>query len=265
MAKVKVSTRKADSGQKDSPTPPKKSSQIVIGYTNTMARGTGKFLLCGNSGVGKTLLAGQFPDPFIINLEMKIDVLASLKIPFTDVSQEEDCYLATLNILRALRDHRAPFDKLKPYPKTVVLDSLTRLSTKIEHNIVQGHDEYGKKTQDEALYISDYNIVGRRVYVILDSLVETGLTVVATAGIAPSQDKNSEVFLDPNMTGKKLGPQVAHFFTEVYYMDKMVGEKSPRFFLYTVHNSFRHARTSFKKMPQEIENPTYKDIVKHMV
>jgi hypothetical protein len=261
MPKVKIQAKaKSDSGSDPKPSP-KKKSEIVIGFTSDPTSATRKVLLAGNSGVGKTRLAGQWPDPIIINLEQKLEVLKKLKIPFVDVSQEEDAYASTLAILRALRDKDDPFSKLKPYPKTVVLDSITRLSTKIEHNIVLGHKEYGKETQEEGLYLSDYNIVGRRIFVILDLLVETGLDVVVTCGITPTQDKGGDVYLDPNLTGKKLGPQIAHFFTEVYYMDKFVGDGKPRFMLYSTHAAFRHARTSCD-VPMEIEDPSHKALEK---
>lgn len=258
MAKVKIATKKiSDDGEVVT----SKSSEIVIGFTNDDTAGTRKVLLAGNSGVGKTRLAGQWPDPMIINVEKKLEVLKKLKIPFVDISQDDDAYGATLKILRALRDRKAPFDKLKPYPKTVVLDSLTRLSDKIENNIVRQHDDYGKKVQEEGLYLSDYNIVGRRIFVVLDLLVETGLDVVVTCGVTPTQDRNQEVSLDPNVTGKKLGPQIAHFFTEVYYLDKAPGEKAPKFFLYTTHSQFKHARTSCD-VPMELEDPSYKVLEK---
>lgn len=258
MAKIKVSSKKGS----DHKLTMSKASDIVIGFTNDATASTQKILLCGNSGVGKTLLAGQFPSPIIINLEKKLEVLKKLKIPFVDISQDDDAYASMLKILRALRDHKAPFDKLKPYPKTVILDSGTRLAYKIENNIVQAHEGFGEKAQEEGLYLSDYNIVGRRIFVILDLLVETGLDVIVTTGVAPSKDKNQEMFLDPNMTGNKLGPQMAHFFTEVYYMDKEPGDGKPRFMLYSTHSQFHHARTSYD-VPMQLEDPSYKVLSKY--
>lgn len=186
-----------------------------------------KALLVGRAKTGKTTFAGTFPKPFFINTDKGMVSLKGKNIPYitiermTEENKKNPDYLTRwLDVRQILVDLKMQegeyWEGLASYkPETIVLDSISALSDLMEAEIIC--DPPDKKDRSDTLFLSDYNIIQRRMFSLIDLLRELPYHVIATSGIDVSQDELGRMLENPSATGNKLGPKIPHFFDEVYY------------------------------------------------
>lgn len=234
-----------------------------------------KALLVGRSGTGKTHFSGSFPKPFFINTDKGMATLMDKNIPFVTIERMTEDNRNDENALTSWKDvwdvvqgfktkSGAIYEELKKagyIPETIVLDSISSLSDLLEVEVIVNPPD--KKDRSDTLFLSDYNIIQRRLYSILDALRELDTHVVATAGIDLSQDEVGRMLENPAATGNKLGPRIPHFFDEVYYHS--YDDKAKVWRLTPIQTSrFPHAKSRLGLEFQPIDNPTFEKVTKAM-
>lgn len=121
-------------------------------------------LLVGDSGVGKTSQAAQWPQPVVFNLERGTDMLSGA-LPIYDVGE----HFTTMAELQALIEEltRAISRKEASY-KTLMFDGLTRFV----------RNEAERRSNENTLLL--YRDISLRMANMLDTVLGAGVLVVAT-------------------------------------------------------------------------------------
>jgi hypothetical protein len=118
------------------------------------------------------------------------------------------------------------------------------------------------KDRDETLWISDYNIIGRRLLGIVDMARELPYNFIATAGIDRVKDDVGAVLEAPMASGNKLGPKIPHTFDDVY-LTEQVNDKNDVFWaltpLQTKRFNFSGSRLGLPM--KKYKNPTYEKLL----
>lgn len=258
---------------------PEKSSMAKRAsiYGDTIARGAPRILIYGEFGVGKTLLAGQWPAPLFLDCDLgENKYLSDHQIPNLSYKDGSTIYEMMTADLRAAIAGRDMFDpEGGPYAdrKTVVLDSWSKLNEMvIDQVLVEDHVEV---TDEKAAWDHYMRALARQRIIskLAKQLSMTrGITFIATAlsVIEGSEEEKlkrekedasvkagfSRIVGWPDLVGKyryKIGAE----FTDVWYyeQDQRTGVRT----LWTrPHNGFK--AKSRLDLPGKIENPTYEII-----
>jgi hypothetical protein len=216
---------------------------------------TVNIILAGKPKVGKTTLAGDFPNPVIFDFEQGIRSVKSKKIPVVSFERRTHGYDDVLRYLRLFRDGEGIFKGLSPKPKTIVIDSLTAMCDYFEEDLCL-------RDNTEALQIQHYNLVQRRVFGIVSMIKNWNMNFVAIVGVTYDRDEESKRMIDiPAMTGKKLGPVIPYQFDDSYRM-VIEGGKYILQIQQTDGYPFAGIRKDKEKKLKfvEIEDPTYEKL-----
>lgn len=231
-------------------------------YTDDDVAKKPSLLLVGPSGVGKTHVAGTFPNPFFINTDRGTLTVADKHWPKIDVRPGDSVYSLTMNLVMAMADGVKPFNKLDV--ETVVFDDLSRFCTLMEMEIIA--DPPDGKDREEVLWISDYNLIKNRLIGLLNRFRDLDMYVVGISGLVfEKDDQTGELQEFCDMTGRKIGPILPHYFDIVMPLQRdkegnFIGKTRPT-------RNFKGAK--FRRpggfeaasVPEEIENPTFKSIM----
>lgn len=166
-------------------------------------------LLVGKSGTGKTHIAGSYPNPFFINTDRGTLTVSHKHFPKVDVRPGDPVYEMVLKLVLALADNEPPFDKLKI--DTVVFDDMSRFCTLMEQEVIDNPPD--GKQRDEVLWISDYNLIKNRLIGLLNRFRDLDKYVVGITGLTfEKDDMSGELIENCDMTGRKFGPILPHYF-----------------------------------------------------
>lgn len=241
-----------------------------LGWTDDESE-PGSYLFCGRPGAGKTKLASTFPGVRLwINIDRGLRTVSDLHDPKVTIAGHKDLWMRMLRLAWAIADYDKPFNSLKGKLKTVILDDLSRLSRRMDMEVIdappdaEGRKEKGITDPLEAMRIQDYNTVGIRLTKIVNAFKDIpNVVFVATMGVNYESDQRTGYMVDqPDATGRKLGPQLTHYFDTVLFLsrdkDNFVAQVKPT-------KSFPYARIRFvgdvpPKLPTRIATPTYKII-----
>lgn len=201
-----------------------------------------KVLIYGNSGVGKSTLASQFPKPLFLDLEGGLNYMDVDRTPL--IKDSETFYKLLLEI-----------SKEKPDYKTIVIDSADWLVRKLTEKIAGvGYDNDGNKTQglvalDNTLNrnLMDANggfgkakeelenHIRSKLLPMLAALNQMGYGIVLIAhaystDILDDDGVGIEKVLpkiDPPTIGKKpiAAPAMIEWVDNVFYLKKVNGER----------------------------------------
>jgi hypothetical protein len=210
--------------KKTTTTKKKAASMIQFSSDNNFDR----VLSCGRAKTGKTFFACSYPKPFVINCDKGLATVRDKKIPYVTVERMDDenkndrdrltRYKDLLQIVRDLKYQEGKYwdmlEEAKYVPETIVLDSLSAMSDLMEAEVMISPPD--GKDRKEQLQIQDYGLIQRRIFGLVDILRESPYHVVCTIGIDLRQSDTGSFLDQPLATGSKLGPQLPHFFDEVY-------------------------------------------------
>lgn len=172
-----------------------------------------KILLYGDSGSGKTYMAGTFPDPIFLDLENGMRSVAEFKKPIlrypknpeeqiTDFAGVKKFY----SIVSKIKPDQAPF-------KTIVIDSLNELQVLILRYIT-GNIQGNRQHEDQPTY-SDYGKLARDMQSIVRQFFQLPYHVIFT-GIAIDKEYEEEK-IKPQFVGKKSGPDLRRIIEQIGY------------------------------------------------
>lgn len=230
-----------------------------IGWTDKEANEHIRLLVYGETGVGKTRLAGTFPDPFFLDADRGLRTLKGSHFPFVPLIPGERTFRKTMDVLRSIRDKNAPFDKLSV--KTIVLDSLTELAQMllIESMKYPSGKGTSRDITLEKPQWDDYSRIGARLDAIMMLCKDLGLHVVATAGAKLDKDEVTGDFVgEPAIVGG-YRRVVGHKFDEFFYMEPKKVKGDEIYYAYTKRYKY-YAAKSRDDRPGVIENPTFQTL-----
>lgn len=235
-----------------------------IGYYDTQDTTKVRALVYGPTGVGKTTFAGTFPKPFFIDSDKGGLTLKSKNIPFVPLVHGDKAYAKVVDILQAIKQQQAPFDKLDV--KTIVFDSLTSLMDMFIYEAMK-YPQPGKLSRDPVNTKpewDDYAAIGSRMKDIMLRCKDLNLHVVALSGEKLEKDELRGTFVgQPNITGSYRNV-IGHDFDEVYYMSvEGTGEKL-KHYLFTSKFKYYEAKSRMDLQTDKFESPTFDKLYKDM-
>jgi hypothetical protein len=125
---------------------------ITAKNTKDLKHFFGRFFFYGDSGVGKTRLAGTFPKPIFLNCDTEGGILSlrDMNVDYHSVQDPED-------VMNALEDLATDSDKGKLKYKTVVIDSLTVIQDN-QLDILQGRRREAQEKKNRKTGDSDWKV-----------------------------------------------------------------------------------------------------------
>lgn len=247
--------------------PVKKSSIIKMSSDNPYDR----VFSCGRAKSGKTYFACTYPKPLVINTDKGLATVRDKNIPYIDIVRmtEENkndrdvlCrYSDVLQIIKDLKYQEGKYweemESVGYVPETIIIDSISAMSDLMEAEIIIKPPD--GKGRNEILQIQDYNLIQRRMLSIIDMCREMPYHFVATAGLDLKQDERGAFLDNPLATGAKLGPQIPHYFDEVYLHEY---DRDKKKWTLTPMQSKRFPYAGTRKGLKMVtfDNPTYEDL-----
>lgn len=232
-----------------------------IAYYNEKAGGKIRLLVYGESGAGKTTLAGTFPLPFFIDTDKGGRTLKEKHIPFLELSRGDQTFAILWDLLQKLEKKAAPFDLLTI--ETLVFDSLTSLADFLLVEAMK-HPPAGVSPKDPNKSKPEwdhYSLVQARMKALMKYSQDLGLNVVATAGVKLERDEILGTFVGkPNIVGG-YRDVVAHDFDECYYLDceEKGSGKPPEYVAHTHRYRYFEAK-SRDGIQDRVVNPRYETL-----
>lgn len=227
-----------------------------IGFYNKVTGAKVRALLYGDTGVGKTRLAGTFPFPFFIDSDKGGRTLQQSDIPVLLLERGERVFQLIFDIMRKLKAHEAPFDKLKV--ETLVFDSLTSLADMLMIEAMK-YPAPGKNPMDANLQKPEwdhYSLIQNRLKSLIKFAQDLDVNVVATCGTKLEKDDVRGTFVGkPNIVGG-FRDLVGYEFDDVVYMAIEGGLKDRKYVAYTTRISYYEAKSRSGLDPR-YEDPTY--------
>lgn len=156
-----------------------------------------KVLVYGQAGSGKTSLIATMPSPVVLSAEGGLLSLASMDIPYIEVS----CMATLTDAYRWITESNdaKAFD-------SVALDSISEIA-----EVVLSTEKKKSKDPRQA-YGALQEIIGDLIRGFRDI---QGKHVYFSAKLEKQQDEMGRVLYSPSMPGNKTGQQLPYFFDEV--------------------------------------------------
>jgi hypothetical protein len=219
-------------------------------------------MIYGETGVGKTRLAGTFPKPFFIDTNRGLITLRQmgvkpLRLP---MSRTDHTYKIVKDVLRKLKEKEEPFDKIEI--ETLVFDDITDLADFLMNDLML-HPSPGGKRRDPALekpLWEDYSILRNQLKEIMITARELDYNLVAIAGLkTESGEVGSSQYGKPLILGS-FRDHVGYSIDEFYHLTTEGSGDKLRYVTYTVTHSslgIQFEAKSRSGLPAKIENMTY--------
>lgn len=235
-----------------------------IGYYNETEQSKVRLLVYGDTGCGKTTLAGTFPHPFFIDTDRGGRTLKAKRIPHIKLERGERTYDLVMDILRRLKEKTEPFDLLEV--KTLVFDSITSLADHLMCAIMLYPRRPGQTKRDPNLEKpewDDYTILRNQLRDIMITAQDLDLNIVGTCGEQLERDEVRGTFLGkPSILGS-YRDLIGYAFDEYYHMAVEGSGDKVKYLVYTTRHLYYSAK-SRDGMPGKIENPTYAKLFRAM-
>jgi len=225
-----------------------------IGYYNEAPNSKTRVLLFGDTGVGKTRLAGTFPAPFFIDSDKGGKTLESLHIPYLNIERDGKVFELILDVLRSLRKK----EDLPFVVQTLVFDSLTSLADALMVEAMRT----GKVAADVNRVKPEwdhYSIVQSRMKTFMKYCQDMQYNIVATCGTKLEKDDVRGTFVGkPNILGG-YRDLVGFDFDDVIYMACEGTQTARKYKAYTTRVSYYDAKSRSGLAPV-YEDPTYEKL-----
>lgn len=147
-----------------------------------------KMLLWGESGTGKTTLALQFPNPYVIDLERGTDHYGD-KYDFTVVKTNEAD--TVLEQIEALMTEKHDYKTLIIDPITVFWDAFQRKWTEIISGVKTKKSENGKEPDFYELQFGDWKVLNAEYGEFMRMLMRIDMNLICTAHSKTAYKKGS--------------------------------------------------------------------------
>lgn len=221
-------------------------------------------LLVGDSGTGKTTLAGSFPSPFFFDFDFRMSALRGKDVNFDSFRDAMpgrpaapergmytygQAYPAMLVRLNKLVDE---IDEGKSPYKTIVFDSMTLLAECAMMRVLQ-------MTNTDKAHQGSYGDQIGMLKKLVSQVTALPVNIIITAHVQRQENAVTNVTeMLPLVTGKFAGLLPA-FFDETWYTDvRRAPSKPPEYIIKTVSSqSIRQAKTTLG-----IPNDTIADYTK---
>lgn len=180
------------------------TEELSIGVVTEADNPIRKWLLYGQSGSGKTYMAGTFPKPLFVDVEGGLASLQPLireganrilRLPSDHQIASYGEYLDCIDVAaEALKTGSAPFESL-------VIDSINQVQYLMVQDILVNYDK--NRPYDDQLTRDDYGKLARMMEQHLASLLSLNCNIVLICG---TQQQNDQQQIWPAMLGSKAVP-----------------------------------------------------------
>jgi hypothetical protein len=171
-----------------------------------------KIYLYGESGSGKTFMAGTFPDPLFLDLENGMRSVFSLNKKILRYPKDPTQSITTFEEVRKfyqmvskIKPEQAPF-------KTIVVDSLNELQVLIFKHIM--NFQANRQMEDQPTW-GDYGKLARDMQSIVRQFFQLPYNIIMT-GTSADREYEEEKIL-PVLVGKKAGPDLRRIMEQIGY------------------------------------------------
>ena len=206
-----------------------------------------KFLVYGESGVGKTVFASTWPKPVFLDIDKG---MSSVKREVHRI--EINCWEDLVESLTFLSVEQHPF-------QTVVLDSLNELQYLTMRNVISSYPGI-RRSYESLPSVSDYGKMLDDFDARVRDLKALPLNIIFIAQVAPRAYETDPV--QPQFTGKSTARNLSRMMDIVGYLDKRESSEGhkTRLMVFDAVNYVTKDRSDL--LPQSVENPTYETLMK---
>lgn len=170
---------------------------INLKSTTALAENGAKFLVYGNSGVGKTCLIPTMPKPIVLSAEGGLLSIKDSNLPFIEI--------ASISDLQEAYSWLSESSEAKGF-QSVALDSISEIG-----EVVLNHER--KQTKDPR---QAYGAMQEQITDIIRAFRDLpAKNVLFIAKCEKSQDETGRMLYAPSMPGNKTGQSLPYFFDEV--------------------------------------------------
>lgn len=201
-----------------------------------------KFLVYGESGVGKTVFSSTWPKPIFLDIDKG---MASVKreVHRIEINSWEDL----MESIDFLSHETHPFE-------TVVLDSLNELQYLTMRNVLSSFPTI-RRSYDSLPSVSDYGKMLDDFDARVRDLKALPLNIVLIAQVAPRAYETDPV--QPQFTGKSTARNLSRMMDIIGYLDKRESSEGPKMRIMTFDAVNYVTKDRSDVLPQMVENPTY--------
>jgi hypothetical protein len=205
-----------------------------------------KFLVYGESGVGKTVFASTWPNPVYLDIDKGMSSITR-EVFRINIDTWEDL----ADSVEFLQNETHPF-------KTIVLDSLNELQYLSMRSVVSKFPTI-HRSYDSLPSISDYGKMLDDVDKMVRWIKSIPLNVVMIAQVAERKYETDPV--QPQLIGKATARNQSRMMDIVGYLDKRDSQEGAktRVMVFDAVNYVTKDRSGH--LPQQVENPTYQQLL----
>lgn len=240
-----------------------KDYSASIGYFDEDSDDKIRIMVYGETGVGKTRLAGTFPKPFFINANRGLITLKQIGVKPLElkIGRTDHVYKIVKDVLRKLKEREEPFDKLEI--ETIIFDDLTDLADFLMADRLLHPSTPGAKRRDPSFdkpEWDDYGVLRNQLKEICITARELDYNMVGISGLkTESGEIGSSQYGKPLILGS-FRDHIGYGFDEYYHMTTEGEAEKMKYVTYTSpHRSFgvTFEAKSRTGLPPKIENMTY--------
>ncbi len=151
-----------------------------------------KVLICGQPGVGKTLISSTWPNPIYASAEGGLMSIADRNIPYVEIRRSDDL----LRLKNALDQDPNVREEMLGFPvETVVIDTIDE----VQRILIRERLESQKK---EILQMQDWGWLNEQMQAIVRSFRNLSMNTIFTCHLKETVDAESgRVFYRPSLAG----------------------------------------------------------------
>lgn len=207
-----------------------------------------KFLVYGESGVGKTVFSSTWPDPVFLDIDKGM-ASVNREVHRIPIDNWEDLIDAT--------DFLA--NEVHPF-KTIVLDSLNELQYLSMRNVVQSFPSI-RRSYDSLPSISDYGKMLDDFDKIVRFIKAIDANIVMISQVASREYETDPV--QPQFIGKSTARNLSRMMDIIGYLDKRDSSEGAktRMMIFDAVNYVTKDRSG--QLPQQMENPSYEQLLRY--
>ena len=229
-----------------------------IGFYDGEEDNNYRVLVYGETGVGKTLLAKSWPNPFVIDTDKGGATLKKLHIPFISIRRDvKGSFDTIMDILSRLESKDPPFDEL--IVETLVIDSITALADifLFEAMWFPPPSRVRKDPNKEKPEYDQWGQLSANLKTVMKRTQDLGVNVLATCGVMLDKDEVRGNYVGQPAIQGGYRHVVGHDFDGVFYMDVVGSGDTAKYILYTKKFTYFNSKVRGRELPYKIENPTY--------